>query len=757
MLSGLMLLGPALPAWPQDKPPAVSTARWPHTMTGPDGSVTVYQPQAITWTDHTSLTARAAVEITPNGAKAPIVGTLDLVVATTVDPAANLVRLADPRLTGSHFPTLDTGAATRMEARIRAALPGIQLKSVPLATVLMSLQHTQDAQPVAVNNDPPAIFYSARPASLVVFDGEPVLAPVGSGGLSFAVNTNWPVFRDGATWYLLNGTTWLAAPAHGGPYAPVSRLPASFNTIPNEPSFADVRKALPAKAPQGPVPVIFVSTKPAEIIVTDGAPKFVPVTGTALQQVTNASSDLYFDPTKGRFYFLTSGRWFSSSALDGPWVFATPDLPPDFALIDPQGPQGHTLASVPNTAQAQAAVLKAQIPQTGTLKRSAAKLTVVYAGGTPQFAPIPGTPIRYAVNTNVQVLEVNGRFYACFQGAWFVSESATGPWVLAESVPQVIYTIPPSSPMYPVTYVTVQAYDPATVTYAYTAGYMMGFVTAGVLAFGTGYYYPPYIYPGRVPGYFPYPYTYAGRVWYNSATGAWARGGAVYGPYGAARGGAAYNPATGAWARGGAIYGPYGGAGAWSAYNPSTGSYARGAASWNAYGGTATATAYNAQTGRGITTTQNANMYQRWGSSTITTPTRTVDTASASGPRGSAGGFSSSTGAEGARYDTARGQGGAVKTQSGDVYAGRDGNVYKHGSDGWSTWNNGGWQPVQRPTTPQTTGTQRFQNRSAGEARATDRPDFQQLEQDRQARWAGERSFEFRGGGRAGFEGRFRR
>ena len=45
--------------------------------------------------------------------------------------------------------------------------------------VLMSLDKAQvDAKPVAVKNDPPAIFYSATPASLVVFDGDPVMAPI---------------------------------------------------------------------------------------------------------------------------------------------------------------------------------------------------------------------------------------------------------------------------------------------------------------------------------------------------------------------------------------------------------------------------------------------------------------------------------------------------------------------------------------------------------------------------------------------------
>ncbi len=115
------------------------------------------------------------------------------------------------------------------------------------------------------------------------------------------------------------------------------------------------------------------------------------------------------------------------------------------------------------------------------------------------------------------------------------------------------------------THVQVYSATPTTVTYGYTAGYLLGFVSTGVLVHGTGYYYPPVILPGPVPIFYPYPYTYAANVWYNPATAAWARGGTVWGPYGAASAGRYYNPATGGWAQGAAIYGPYGGAGAWSA------------------------------------------------------------------------------------------------------------------------------------------------------------------------------------------------
>jgi hypothetical protein len=750
---------------------------WPHSMTINGANVVVYQPQAIDWPDHQILTTREAVAITRPNEKTPVLGTTEITFSTQTD-AAGTVILSDPQLKASHFPALDTEQATRIEQQIKAALPNIHPRPVPLQSVLLSLKDQAKPDDVAINNDPPAIFYSAKPASLVVFDGEPVLAPVATTGLSSAVNTNWDVFTDGQSWYLLNNGAWMMAPAYSGPYQPVSRLPPAFSSLPADANFAEVRKAIPPKpAKPGPVPVVYVSTKPADIIVTSGPPQFVPVKGTGLQAVKNTNSELFFEPSSGRFFVLISGRWFSARGFDGPWKFATNDLPPDFALIPPEDPQAKVLASVPGTSEAQLALLQAQVPRQATLKKEAAKLTVVYAG-PPQFKPIPGTALTYGVNTSFQVIGTGGRYYVCYQGAWFEGPTSNGPWVLATSVPPAIYTIPPSSPMYNVTYVKVYGATSTSVTYGYTSGYMMGFVTAGVVVYGTGYYYPPVVIPGPVPVYYPYPYSYVGKVAYNSNTGAWVQGGTVYGPYGgAAKGGTYYNPNNGAYGAGGAIYGPNGGAGAFSYYNPSTGGYAHGSASWSNGSGSANGSYYNPRTGVTGTTNQNANPYQRWGSSTFSGPNQTVNTASGSNSRGSAGGFQSSTGAQGAGYTGVNGnRGGAVKTQNGDVYAGHDGNAYQHTSDGWSKWNNGGWQPVNPPSnsgtnqrsTPQTataapssttrqTQTQRSTTRQTqGTSRPTmESSSYQQLEQDRQARTAGSGRFGGGGGGGGFAGGRF--
>jgi hypothetical protein len=783
---------------------ATPEAAWPHTLAVDGASVVVYQPQAIDWPEHETLTTREAISITPAGEKTPILGTTELSFSTRTDAATGNVILSNPQLLASHFPALDTSQAARIEAQIKQALPTIQPRPVPLQSVLLSLKQQATPETVALNNDPPTIFFSAQPASLVVFDGEPVLAPVDKTDLSFVVNTNWDVFTDGRDWYLLNNGSWLGAPAYSGPYTQITRLPTAFSAIPADPDFVAVRKAIPPPTGNSTaVPTIFVSTKPAEIIVTEGAPQFTPVPGTGLQAVKNTTSVLYFEPASGRFFLLASGRWFAAHGLNEPWSFASDSLPPDFALIPPDGPQAPVLPFVPGTSQAQLAVLQAQVPRQATLKTASAKLVVTYAG-QPQFKPIPGTILQYAVNTPFEVIETGGKFYVCYQGAWFIGSSPMGPWILATSVPPVIYTIPPSSPLYNVTYVKVYAATPTAVTYGYTSGYMMGFVTAGVLVYGTGYYYPPVVIPGRVPVYYPYPYSYAGPVAYNTTTGAWVHGGTAYGPYGGvATGGSYYNPTTGAYGRGGSIYGPNGGAAGVSYYNPSTGGYARGSASWNANGGSAQGSYYNPHTGVSGATNQSWNAYSRWGSSTLTGPNQTVHTQSGSNAQGSAGSFSSSSGAQGAGYRGAGGNsGGAVKTQNGDVYAGHDGNAYQHTSDGWSKWGNGGWQPVTPPTTgtasnaastnrssatasagtpaasrqqtPQTSstanspgGTQnrtqspQAQQRSStsqsqrGSRQAMDSSSYQQLEQDRQARSAGaqQRFGGFGGGGSTG--GRF--
>ena len=73
------------------------------------------------------------------------------------------------------------------------------------------------------------------------------------------------------------------------------------------------------------------------------------------------------------------------------------------------------------------------------------------------------------------------------------------------AVPEVIYTIQPSSRLYYVTFVHVYGYTPEVVYVGYTPGYLGTVVEPdGVVVYGTGYSYTPWI--GNV--YYAVPDTY---------------------------------------------------------------------------------------------------------------------------------------------------------------------------------------------------------------------------------------------------------
>jgi len=198
--------------------------------------------------------------------------------------------------------------------------------------------------------------------------------------------------------------------------------------------------AHPQDLPQTPPARVYVSTSPAELIEIKGEPQYSPIPQTQLVYVTNTDRDIFMDVKGQLFYVLLSGRWFQAKTLQGPWSFVSgATLPREFSRIRPESPKGYVLVSVPGTQQAQEAVIANQIPQTAAVKRSEAKLEVRY-DGEPKFAPVPGTSMEYAVNTDSEVIHAEGRYWACRNAVWFTSDSPLGPWQVADFIPAEIRT-----------------------------------------------------------------------------------------------------------------------------------------------------------------------------------------------------------------------------------------------------------------------------------------------------------------------------
>ena len=400
------------------------------------------------------------------------------------------------KIVEANFQTLSKEQIREITAEIDKAIPDDE-RVIALDRVLANLDKSQviPKNVEGVKSDPPTIFFSKTPAVIVNLDGEPIWSPIKDNDLKYAVNTNWDLFQHGPTntLYLRNNDTWLKATDVKGPWSPAGTLPDSFKKLPAEENWKDVKANLPGK-PVKAAPRVFVSSQPAELILLTGEPSYLLVQGTGLLWVSNTESDVFRMGKTGPVYYLVAGRWFSAPDFTGPWTFATPTLPADFKKISLEHERSRVLASVPGTDQAAEAVLLAQIPQTARVNKKEVKAPDVAFQGDPQFEPIEKTTVERAVNTDKDVFKINNLYYMCYQGVWFVAKTAsTGPWEVAESVPQEIYQIPVSSPAHHVTYVTIEEdNDDDWVVFAAAAGYTGMMVAWGCTMWGSGWYYPPY-------------------------------------------------------------------------------------------------------------------------------------------------------------------------------------------------------------------------------------------------------------------------
>ena len=58
------------------------------------------------------------------------------------------------------------------------------------------------------------------------------------------------------------------------------------------------------------MPTVYISTVPAELLLTQGQPQFTPILGTTLLYVSNSGNDVFMDSSNNNYYILLAGRWF---------------------------------------------------------------------------------------------------------------------------------------------------------------------------------------------------------------------------------------------------------------------------------------------------------------------------------------------------------------------------------------------------------------------------------------------------------------
>ncbi len=119
---------------------------------------------------------------------------------------------------------------------------------IEIDRLIADLKNTTQVQKgVELKNEPPTIFYSNKPAVLLMVENEPVLAPIEKLNVEFVVNTNWDLFYDKKKkdYYLLLTNGWMNAKDLAGPWAPTQTLPKDMNKLPSGQNFDDVKKMVP--------------------------------------------------------------------------------------------------------------------------------------------------------------------------------------------------------------------------------------------------------------------------------------------------------------------------------------------------------------------------------------------------------------------------------------------------------------------------------------------------------------------------------
>ncbi|MCX6287529.1 MAG: carbohydrate-binding family V/XII [Bacteroidetes bacterium] len=507
-------------------------ANWPKQINTTNGKILVYQPQPDSLIG-IKLYGRAAVSYTKTGQQ-PTFGAIWFMTTIAVDRTNREVGMSSVKILNVRFPSQDQSNTDKIEKfknTLETEIPKWNL-DMTMDELNASLADAKavNRQASGLNNVPPEIIFTKTPSVLVLFDGDPKFKPVPNSKIQQAVNTPFFVVQDpgnkeyylyGSTWWYKTNDVdkgkWVNVKAPPGDIKKLQEsLAAQANANPdNNQKAASADDNSKDKTPPASPPQIIVRTAPAELVQSNGEPDFSPIQGTQLLYMTNSENNIFMFIDKQMYYVLISGRWYTSSAMAGPWTFIASDkLPADFANIPEGSDKDQVLASVAGTEAAKEAVLDAQIPQTAAVDRKTATCKVTY-DGDPKFVQIKGTLLYRAANTSSTVIMADKSYYVCDNAVWFVGNAPTGPWVVAVEIPADIQNIPPEDPVYNVKYVYIYESTPDVVYVGYLPGYTGCYIYGPTVVYGTGFYYNPWY----GPYYYPRPVTFGFSMNYNPWTG----------------------------------------------------------------------------------------------------------------------------------------------------------------------------------------------------------------------------------------------
>ena len=247
--------------------------------------------------------------------------------------------------------------------------------------------------------------------------------------LRFAVNTNWDLFehRPSKTFYLRHETSWLKATGVSGPWTAAGTLPASFAKLPADDNWKEVRAALPGRE-------VAASALPTRVRQHDAGRVDPAARRAAVRAGAAARKLLWVRNTESDVFRLGHDR---AGVLPGRRALVLrarlrrargrlprSRCPPTSRKIPLEHERSRVLASVPGTVQAAEAVLLAQVPQTARVSKKDGQGAGRGLSGRARVPADRRPRVARATNTDKDIFKVGDLYYMCFQGVWFMSQSA---------------------------------------------------------------------------------------------------------------------------------------------------------------------------------------------------------------------------------------------------------------------------------------------------------------------------------------------
>ncbi len=206
----------------------------------------------------------------------------------------------------------------------------------------------------------PAVFFSSNPAELIVVDGPPSFETIPeTDGLQFVNNTQSPLFRLDETYYFLTSGRWFKSPELFT-WQLATELPDQFSLIPDNHGMSYVRASV-AGTIESKLAILEVMLPEEKTLAKDhalkvdaqfdGDPEFRAVRQTGVSRAVN--TPLSIMEYQNNFYLCYEGAWYQADSPIGPWApaFRVPDAIYDIPANSPAYPvtQVSVASSTPTT------------------------------------------------------------------------------------------------------------------------------------------------------------------------------------------------------------------------------------------------------------------------------------------------------------------------------------------------------------------------------------------------------------------------